>query len=117
MKTGNIKRAFWPYMSTMKNSNGRDLADAEEIKKRWKQYMEELYQIYPNEQDYYVGVVSHPEPGILDWEVKRALGSSTVNKARGCDGIPVELYNSQKDDAFMVLHSICQQIRKTQPWP
>jgi len=70
-----------------------------------------------SELDYYVGVVSHPEPGILDWEVKRALGSSTVNKARGCDGIPVELYNSQKDDAFMVLHSICQQIRKTQPWP
>ena len=104
-------------MSTIKNSNGRDLVDTEEIKKRWKQYMEELYKKDPNELDYYVGVVSHPEPGILEWEVKRALGSSTVNKARGCNGIPVELCTSQKDDAFMVLHSICQQIRKTQPWP
>ena len=103
-------------MSTMKNSNCRDLVDTEEIKKRWKQYMEELYKKDSNERDYYVGVVSHPEPGILEWEVKRALGSSTVNKARGCDGIPVEICNSQKDDAFMVLHSICQQIRKTRQW-
>ena len=104
-------------MSTIKGRNCRDLVDAEEIKKRWKQYIEELYKKDPHEPDYCVGVASHPEPGILEWEVKRTLGSSTVNKARGCNGIPVELCNAQKDDALMVLHSIYQQIRKMKPWP
>ena len=76
--------------------------------------MEELYKKDPNEPDYYDGVVSYSEPDILGSEVKWALGSTAVNKARGCDGIPVELFKTLKDDAIKVLHSICQQIWKTQ---
>ena len=79
--------------------------------------MEELYKKDLNEPDYYDGVVSHPEPDILECEVKWALGSTAVNKASGCDGIPVELFKTLKDDAIKVLHSICQQIWKTQQWP
>ena len=70
-----------------------------------------------NEPDYYDGVVSHPESDFLESEVKWALGSTSVNKASGCDGIPVELFKTLKDDAIKVLHSICQQIWKVQPWP
>ena len=103
-------------MSTIKDSNCRDLVDTDEIKKRWKGYMEGLYEKDPNELDYYDGVVSHPEPGFLKWEVKRAIGSSVVNKTRGCDGIPVEVCSSQKADDFMVLHSLCQQISNMQQW-
>ena len=79
--------------------------------------MEELYKKDLNELDNYDGVVSHPEPDILECEVKWALGSTAVNKASGCDGIPVELFKTLKDDAIKVLHSICQQIWKTQQWP
>ena len=86
-------------MSTLKNSNSRDLVDAEEIKKRWKQYMEELYKKDPNEPDDN-GVLSHPEPAILESEDKWALGSTAVNKASGCDEIPAELFKSLKDDAI-----------------
>ena len=78
-------------MGTLKDRNSRDLVDAEEIKKRWKEYMEELYKKDLNEPDYYDGVVSYPEPDILQCEVKWNLGSIAVNKASGCDGIPVEL--------------------------
>ena len=89
----------------------------EEIKKRWKEYIEELYKKDVNELDYYDGVVSHPEPDILDSKVKWTLGSIAVNKASVCDGILVELFKTLKDDAIRVLHSICQQIWKTQDWP
>ena len=85
-------------MGTIKNRNGRDLVDAEEIKKRWKEYMEELYKKDLNELDNYDGVVSQPEPDILEHEVKRALGNSAVNKPSGCNGIPVELFKTLKDE-------------------
>ena len=78
--------------------------------------MEELYKKYLNEPNYY-GVVSHPEPDILECEVKWALGSPVANRASGCNGIPVELFKTLKDDAIKVLYSICQQIWKTQQWP
>ena len=81
--------------------------DTEEIKKRWKEYMEELHKKDLNKLNYYDGVVSHPEPDILEYEVKWVLGSTAVNKASGCDEIPVELLKNPKDDAVKVLHSIC----------
>ena len=93
-----------------------DLVDVEEIKKRWNEYTEELYCKNLNELNYYDGVVSHPEPDILECEVKWALRSTAVSKASGCDQIPAELFKSLKDDAFKslrnpkVLHSLCQQI-------
>ena len=99
-------------MGTIKDKNGRDLVDAEEIKKRWKQYTEELYKKDLNEPDYYDGVVSHPKPDILESKVKWALGKIAVNKASGCDGIP-ELSQTLKDDAVKVLQSIYQQIWKS----
>ena len=104
-------------MDTIKDRNDRDLEEAEEIKKRWKEYTEELYKKDLNEQDNNDGVVGHPEPNILECEVNWALGSTAINKASGCDGIPVELFKTLKDDAIKVLHSICQQIWKTQQWP
>ena len=79
--------------------------------------MEEPYKKDLNEPDFYLGVVSHPEPDILECEVKWSLGSTVVNIASGCDGIPVELFKTLKNDAIKVLHSICQQIWKTQQWP
>ena len=97
-------------MGTIKDKNGRDLVDAEEIKKRWKGYMEELYKKDLNELDYCDGVVSHPEPDILEQEVKWALRSTAVNKASGYDEIPVKLFKSLKDEAIKILHSLCQQI-------
>ena len=97
-------------MSTIKDKNGRVLVDAEEIKKRSKEYMEELCKKDLNEPDYYDDVVSHPEPDILECEVKWALRSTTVNKASGCDEIPAELFKSLKEDVIEVLHSLCQQI-------
>ena len=99
-----------PKTGTIEDKNDKDLADAEEIKKRWKEYTEELYKKCPDEPDDYNGVVSHPEPDILESEVKWALGSTAVHKASGCDGISIELFKTLKDDAIKVLHSICQQI-------
>ena len=96
--------------------NGRDLVDAEGIKMRWKEYMEVLYKNYHNELDYYDGVFSHPEPDILECEVKWALRNTAVNKASGCNEILAELFRSLKDNAIKVLHSLCQQIWKTQHW-
>ena len=95
-KIGNIKGAFHPKTGTIKGKNGRDLVDAEEIKKRWKEYMEEQYKQDLNELDYYDGVVSHPEPDILECEVKWALRSTAVNITSGCDEIPAELFKSPK---------------------
>ena len=103
-------------MGTIKDKNGRDLVDAEETKKRWKEYMEELYKKDLNEPDYYDTVVSHPEPDTLECEVKWALRRTAVNKASGCDEISAELFKSLKDDAIKVLHSLCQQIWKAQQW-
>ena len=82
-----------------------------------KNSLEELYQKDLNEPDYYNGVINHPESDILESEVKWALRSTAVNKDNGCDGIPVELFKTLEDDAIKVLHSICQQIWKTQQWP
>ena len=102
-------------MGTIKDKNYKDLVDAEDIKKRWKEYTE-LYKKDLNEPDYYDGMVSHPEPDILECKVKWALRSTAVNKASRCNEIPVELFRSLKDDAVKVLHSLCQQIWKTQQW-
>ena len=88
-----------------------------EIKKRWKEYTEELYKKDLNDLDNHDDVVTHPEPDILDCEVMWTLGSTAVNKASEGDGIPAELFKILKDDAIKVLHSICQQIWKTQQWP
>ena len=106
-KIGGIKGTFCPKMGTIKDVNGRDLVEAEEIKRRWKEYMEELYKKDPDEPYDYDGVVSHPQPDIREGEVKWALGSTAVNKASGCDEIPVKLFKTLKDDAVKVLHSIC----------
>ena len=93
-----------------------DLTEAEDIKKRWQQYMEELYKRDLHDPDNHDDVITHLEPGILECEVKWALESITTNKASGGEGIPVELFQILKDDAVKVLHSICQQIWKTQQW-
>ena len=94
-----------------------DLTEAEDIKKRWQEYTEELYKKDLHDQDNHNGVITHQEPDILECEVKWALESITTNKASGGDGIPLELFQILKDDAVKVLHSICQQIWKTQQWP
>ena len=101
---------------TIKDENGRELVDAEENKKKWSEYMEELYKKGLNEPGYYDGVVSHQEPDILESKVKWTLGSTAVSKASGCDGIPVELLKNLKENVIKVLHSICQQTWKTQQW-
>ena len=104
-------------MGTIKDRNSKDLAEAEEIKKSWQEYTEELYKKGLNDPDNHNGVVTHLQPDILQCKVKWALGSIITNKASGRDGIPAELFQILKDDAVKVLHSICQQIWKTQQWP
>ena len=94
-----------------------DLTEAENIKKRWQEYTEELYKKDLHDPDNHNGVIINLEPDIMECEVKWALGSITTNKASGGDGIPVELFQILKDEAVKVLHSICQQIWKTQQWP
>ena len=94
-----------------------DLTEAENIKKRWREYIEELYKKDLHDPDNHDGVITHLEPDILECEVKWALGSITTKKASGGDGIPVELFQIPKDDAVKVLHSLCQQIWKNQRWP
>ena len=94
-----------------------DLTEAESIKKRWQEYTEELYKKDLHDPDNHDGVVTHLEPDILEYEVKWALGSITMNKASGGDGIPAELFQILNDDAVKMLHSICQHIWKTQQWP
>ena len=116
-KVRDIKGTFRANMGMIKDRNCMDLTEAEEIKKRWEEYTEELYKKGLNDPDTHYGVVTHLEPNILECEVKWALGSITTNKASGGGGIPVELFQILKDDAVKVLHSICQQIWKTQQWP
>ena len=94
-----------------------DLIEAEDIKKGWQEYTEELYKKDLHDPEDHDGVSTHLEPDILEYEVKWALGSITTNKASGGDGIPVELFQILKDDAVQVLHSICQHIWNTQQWP
>ena len=101
-------------MGTIKNRNGMDLTEAEDIKKRWQEYTEELYKKHLNDSDNHNSVISHLEPDILECKVKWALGNITTNKASGGDGIAVELFQILKDDAVKMLYSICQQIWKTQ---
>ena len=97
-------------MGSIKDRNSTDLTEAEDIEKRWQEYMEELYKKDLNDPDNHNGVITNLEPNILDCKVKWAIGSITTNKASGGDGIPVELFQILKDDAVKVLHSICQQI-------
>ena len=104
-------------MGSIKDRNGMDLIEAEDIKKRWQEYTEELYKKDLHDPDNHGGVITHLEPHILECEVKWALESITTNKASGGDGIPVELFQILKDDAVKVLQLICQQIWKFQQWP
>ena len=104
-------------MGMIKDRNSKDLTEAEEIKKRWQEYREELYEKGLNDPDNHDGMVTHLEPDVLKCEVKWALWCITANKASGGDGIPAELFKILKDEAVKVLHSICQQIWKTQQWP
>ena len=101
----------------IKDRNDMDLTEAEDIKKRWQEYTEELYKKDLHDPDNHDGVITHLEPDILECEDKWALESITTNKASGGDGIPVELFQILKDDAVKVLHLICQQLCKTQQWP
>ena len=109
-KIRDTKGIFHTKMGSIKDRNGIDLTEAENIKKWWQEYTEELYKKDPHDPDNHDGVTSHLEPDILECEVKWPLGSITTNKASGGDGIPVELFQILKDDAVKVLHSICQQI-------
>ena len=104
-------------MGTVKDRNGMNLTEAEDIKKRWQEYTEELYKKDLNDPDSHDGVITYLEPDLLECKVKWALGSITTNKAGGGDGIPVELLQILKNNAVKVLHSICQQIWKAQQWP
>ena len=104
-------------MGLIKARNGLDLTEAEDIKKRWQQYTEELYKKDLHDPDNHDGVITHLEPDILECEVKWALESITTNKASGSDRIPTELFRILKDDIVKVLNSVCQQIWKTQQWP
>ena len=123
-KTGDLfkkmrgtKGTFHAKMGTIKDRNIMEIIEAEDIKKRWQEYMEELYKKDLHDPDNHNGVISHLEPDILKCKVKWALGSITIKKA-GCggDGIPDELFSILKDDAVKVLHSVCQKIWKTQQW-
>ena len=116
-KIRDTKGTFHGKMDTIKDRNGMDITKAEDIKKRWQEYTEELYKKDLHDPDNHDGMITHLEPDILECEVKWAFGSITTNKAGGVDGIPVELFQILKDDAVKVLHSICQQIWKTQQWP
>jgi len=111
------KGTFHAKMGSIKDRNGMDLTAAEDIKKRWQEYTEELYKKDLHDPDNHDGEITHLEPDILECEVKWALGSIPTNKASGGGGIPIELVQILTDDAVKVLHSICQQIWKTQQWP
>ena len=111
------KGTFHAKMGSIKDRIGMGLTEAEDIKKRWQKYTEELYKQDLNDPDNHDGVVTHLEPDILECEVKWALESITTNKASAGGGIPIELFQILKDDAVKVLHSVCQHIWKTQQWP
>ena len=116
-KIRDTKGTFHAKMGSIKDRKGMDLTEAEDIKKRWQEYMEELYKKDLPNPDNHDDVITNLEPDILESEVKWALESITMHKGSGGDGIPVELFQILKDDAVKVLHSICQQIGKTQQWP
>ena len=116
-KIRDTKGTFHAKMGTIKDRNSMDLTEAEDIKKRWQEYTEELYRKDLHDPDNHGDVITHLEPDILECEVEWALGSITMNKTSGGEGIPVELFQILKDDAVKVLHSICQQIWKTQQCP
>ena len=116
-KIRDTKGTFHAKMGTIKGRNGMDLTEAEDVKKGWQEYTEELYKKDLHNTDNHDGVITHLEPDILECEVKWALGSITMNKASGGDGIPVELFPVLKDDAMKVLHSICQQFGKLSSGP
>ena len=115
-KIRDTKGTFHAKMGSKKDRNGMDLTETEDIKKRWKEYTE-LYKIDLHDTDNNDRMITHLEPDVLECEVKWAIGSIITNKAREGDGIPVELFQILKDDAVKVLHSVCQQIWKTQQWP
>ena len=104
------KGTFHAKMGSIKDRNGMDLTEAEDIKKKWQEYTEELYKKDLHSPDNHDGVITHLEPDILECEVKWALGSINTNKDSGGDGIPIELFQILNDDAMKVLHSICQQM-------
>ena len=110
-KIRDTKGTLYGKMSLINDRNGRDLKEAENIKKRWQEYTEELYKKDLHDSDNHVAVITHLEPDILECEVNWALGSVTTSKVSGGDEIPVELFQILKDDAVKVLHSICQQTR------
>ena len=112
-----LKGTFHAKIGSIKDRDGLDLTEAEDIKKRWQEYTEELYKKDLHDTDNHDSVITYLEPDILECEVKWATGSVTMNKASGGDGIPVELFQILKDDAVKVLHSICQHMWKTQQWP
>ena len=116
-KIGDTKETFHARMGMIKDKNSKDSTEAEEIKKRWQEYTEELYRKDLHDPDNQDGMIIHLESDILECIVKMALGNITTNKVSGGDGIPVELWQILKDDAVEVLHSKCQQIWKTQQWP
>ena len=115
-KIRDTKGTFHAKMGSIKDRNGMDLTEAEDIKKRWQEYTE-LYKKELHDPENYNGVITHLKPDVLECEVKWALGNITRNKASGGDGIPVELFQILKDDVVKVLHSICQQTWTTQQWP
>ena len=116
-KIRDTKEIFHVKMGTIKGRNGTDLTEAEDIKKRWQEYTQGLYKKVLHDPDNHNGVITHLEPDFLECAVKWALETITTNKAGGGDGMPVELFQVLEDDAVKVLHSICQQIWKTQQWP
>ena len=116
-KIRDTKGIFHAKMGTIKERNGIDLTEAEDVKKKWQRYTEELNKKDLHDPNNHDRVITHLELDILECEVKWALESITMNKASGGDGIPVELFQILKDDAVKVLHSMCQQIWKTQQWP
>jgi len=116
-KIWDTKGTFHAKMGSIKDRNCMDLTEAEDIKKRWKEYTEELYKKDFHDPDNHDGVITHLEPDILECKVKWTLGNITTKKASGGDGILVELFQILKTDAVKVLHLICQQIWKTQQWP
>ena len=116
-KIRDIKGIFHAKMGSIKDRNGMDLTEAEDIKKRWQEYTEELYKKDLHNSDNHDGMITHIQPDILECKVKWTLGSITMTRASGGNGIPIELFQILKDDAVKVLRSICQHIWKTHQWP
>ena len=116
-KIRDTKGTFHAKRGSIEDRNGKDLTEAEDIKKRWQEYTEELYKKDLHDRDNHDGVITDLEPDILECEVKWALENITMNKVSGGNGIPTELFQTLKDDAVKMQHSLCQQIWKTQQWP